>query len=67
MTNKYEQDMALSALLAAAIDVKATLPASLIKASYDIQKRNQFNQDQTTSLNDLEQLVEVHLAQGFAK
>jgi hypothetical protein len=67
MTNKYEHDMALSALLAAAIDVKATLPASLIKASYDIQKRNQFNQDQTTSLNDLEQLVEVHLAQGFAK
>lgn len=67
MTTEADQDLALTALLAAAKDGETSLPEIFIKASYAIQRRNQFNQDQTVSLQDLEKLVEDHLGQGEAK
>ena len=67
MTAESDQDLALTALLAAAKDVQTGLPESFIKASYAIQRRHQFNQDQTISLHDLEKLVEDHLGQGEVK
>lgn len=67
MTIEDEKDLALTALLAAAKDVETLLPESFIKASYAIQRRHQFNQDQTISFHDLEKLVDDHLGQGEAK
>lgn len=67
MTTENDQDMALSALRAASADAEATLPESFIAATYAIQRRHQFNQDQTASLHDLEKLVEDHIGQGEAK
>lgn len=67
MTTSNDQDMALAALLAAFADVDATLPQSFVAATYAIQRRHQFNQDQTASLHDLEKLVEDHLGQGDVK
>ena len=67
MTTENDHDLALAALLAASGEVDATLPESFISATYAIQRRNQFNQDQTASLHDLEKLVEDHLGQGEAK
>lgn len=67
MTTENDQDLALAALLAAATDVEARLSESFISASYAIQRRHQFNQDQTASLHDLEKLVEDHLGQGEVK
>lgn len=67
MTTDKDQDMALAALLAASADVEANLPESFITATYAIQRRHQFNQDQTASLHDLEKLVEDHLGQGEGK
>ena len=67
MTAENDQDMALAALLAASADVEASLPERFITASYAIQRRHQFNQDQTASLHDLEKLVEDYLGQGEAK
>lgn len=67
MTTETDQDLALTALLAAAKEVETALPESFIQATYAIQRRHQFNQDQTISLHDLEKLVEDHLGQGDAK
>jgi hypothetical protein len=67
MTTDNDQDMALAALRAASADVEATLPESFVAATYAIQRRHQFNQDQTASLQDLEKLVEDHLGQGEAR
>jgi hypothetical protein len=67
MTTDNDQDLALTALLAAAKDIETSLPESFVKASYAIQRRHQFNQDQTISLHDLEKLVEDFLGQGEAK
>jgi hypothetical protein len=67
MTTENDQDLALNALLAAATDVEADLPKDFIKATYAIQRRHQFNQDQTISMHDLEKLVEDYLSQGEAK
>ena len=67
MTTANDQDLALNALLAAATDVEADLPEDFIKATYAIQRRHQFNQDQTISMHDLEKLVEDYLSQGEAK
>ena len=69
MTTDNDQDMALAALKAASaeVNVYATLPESFIAATYAIQRRHQFNQDQTASLHDLEKLVEDHLGQGEAR
>lgn len=69
MTNDHDhdQDLALAALLSAAGEVDATLSQSFISATYAIQRRHQFNQDQTASLHDLEKLVDDHLGQGEAK
>ena len=64
MTTDNDQDLALTALLAAANDVETPLHESFIKASYAIQRRHQFNQDQTVSLHDLEKLVEDHVGQS---
>ena len=63
MTTEIDQDLALSALLSAAKGIETELPESFIKASYAIQRRHQFNQDQTVSLHDLEKLVEDHVGQ----
>lgn len=67
MTIENDQDLALTALLAAAIEVETVLSEKFIKASYAIQRNGQFNQDQTISVHDLEKLVEDYLAQGGAK
>lgn len=67
MTTEADQDLALTALLAAAKDVETPLPESFIKASYDIQRRHQFNQDQTASLHNLEKLVEDHVGQNLGE
>lgn len=67
MTTESDLDLALTALLAAAKEVEATLPESFIQATYAIQRRHQFSQDQTISLHDLEKLVEDQLGQGEAK
>lgn len=67
MIIENDQDLALAALLAASTEVEASLPESFISASYAIQRRHQFNQDQTISLHDLEKLVEDYLGQGEAK
>jgi hypothetical protein len=67
MTTDTDKDMALAALRAASAEVEATLAESFITATYVIQRRHQFNQDQTASLHDLEKLVEDHLGQGEAK
>ena len=67
MTTENDQDMALAALRAASADVGATLPESFVAATHAIQRRHQFNQDQTASLHDLGKLVEDHLGQGEVK
>ena len=67
MTTDHDQDLALTALLAAAKDVELSLPEDLIRATYAIQKSHQFNHDQTISLHDLEKLVEDHISQGDAE
>ena len=67
MITENEQDLALAALLGAAKDLEISLPESFIKASYAIQRRHQFNQDPTISLDDLEKLVEYYLSQEEAK
>jgi hypothetical protein len=67
MTTDNDQEMALAALRAASADVEANLSERFIAATYAIQRRHQFNQDQTASLHDLEKLVEDHLGQGEAK
>lgn len=67
MTTDPDQDLALTALLAAAKEIETELPETFIKASYAIQRRHQFNQDQTVSLHDLEKLVDDHLGQGKTK
>ena len=64
MSTDTDQDLALTALLAAAKDTETTLPESFIQATYAIQRRHQFNQDETVSLNDLEKLVEDHVGQS---
>ena len=67
MATENEQDLALTALLGAANDLEMSLPESFIKASYAIQRRHQFNQDPTISLDDLEKLVEDYLGKEEAK
>ena len=67
MTNKNDQDLAIEALLDAARDMDTDLPDGFIKATYAIQRRHQFNQDQTISLQDLVKLVEDHLIENDAK
>lgn len=67
MNSKNDQDLALIALLAATKDSETGLPESFITATYAIQRRHQFNQDQTISLQALEKLVDDHLGQGPAK
>jgi hypothetical protein len=64
MSTETDQDLALTALLAAAKDIETTLPESFIQATYAIQRRHQFNQDETISLHDLENLVEDQVGQG---
>ena len=67
MTSENDQDWALAALLAASNSVENSLSQSFLKSTYAIQRRNQFNQDQTTSMHDLQKLVEDYLGQGEAK
>ena len=67
MNTEADQDLALTALMVAAKDVETLLPESFIKASYAIQRRHQFNQDQTISLQELEKLVDDHLGGGDNK
>jgi hypothetical protein len=64
MSTDTEQDLALTALLAAAKDTETTLPDSFIQATYAIQRRHQFNHDETISLHNLEKLVEYHVGQS---
>ena len=64
MTTDTDQDLALTALLAAAKETETTLPESFIKATYAIQRNHQFNQDETISLHDLERLVEDQVGQS---
>lgn len=59
-------DLALTALLTAAKEVNCDLTEDFIKRSYAIQRSHQFDQDQTTSLHDLEKLVDDHLSKGDA-
>ena len=64
MSTDTDQDLALTALLTAAKDSETTLPESFIQATYAIQRRHQFNQDETISFHNLEKLVEDHVDQS---
>lgn len=63
MTNNIESDLALSALLAAALEVNTTITEDLIKRSYAIQRSHQFDREENraTSLQELQNLVDIHL------
>ena len=69
MTTDHEQDLALTALLAAASELGTNLPEDFVKHSYAIQRSHQFDRDENreTSLQDLEKLVEDYLEQGAIK
>ena len=67
MNTKSDQDLALTALLAASIQIDTSLPEEFLTASYAIQRNHQFNQDQTISLHELEKLVEEYLGYREAK
>ena len=67
MNTKIDQDLALTALLAASIQIDTSLPEEFLTASYAIQRNHQFNQDQTISLHELEKLVEEYLGYREAK
>lgn len=58
-----EQDLALSALLAAAHEIDANIPDDLLRKSYAIQRSHQFDQEENrdTSRQDLKKLLADHL------
>lgn len=63
MTPDTEQDLALSALLAAASELDAGIPDGFLRKSYAIQRSHQFDREENreTSLQDLTKLVDDHL------
>lgn len=69
MTSDTEQDLALTALLAAAREVGASIPDDLLRKSYAIQRSHQFDREENreTSLQDLTKLVDDHLDSGNEK
>jgi hypothetical protein len=69
MTQETEQDLALSALLAAASEVDASMPDDLLRKSYAIQRSHQFDREENrdTSLQDLTKLVDDHIESGGGK
>lgn len=69
MTQKIEQDLALSALLASAREVNADISDDFLRKSYAIQRSHQFDREENreTSLQDLTKLVDDHLESGGSK
>ncbi len=69
MTSDTEQDLALTALLAAAREVDAGIPDDLLRKSYAIQRSHQFDREENreTSLQDLTKLVDDHIDSGGGK
>ena len=55
--NDHPNDMALEALLAAAHEVAADLSIDLLKAVYQIEKTNQFNQDRNV-ISAIQKLID---------
>ena len=60
MTNENEKDMALMALLKAA-ELDPTLPTELLHKSFAIQRRHQFDREETReiSMQELKFLLEA--------
>lgn len=60
---KNENDLALNALLAAANEMGAKLDLTLLKSSYEIQKKHQFDRDdyREVSMQELKNLIEAKI------
>jgi hypothetical protein len=58
-----ENDLALAALLSAASEVGTELNLSLLKKSYEIQKKHQFDRDEfrETSMQELKNLIDSQI------
>lgn len=58
---KDDNDMALAALLKAAQDVDPSLSIELLRRSFNIQRRHQFDRDDTreVSMQELKSLLEA--------
>jgi len=58
-----DNDLALNALLAAAIEVDPELDLTLLKSSYEIQKKHQFDRDdyREASMQELKNLIEAQI------
>ncbi|MCA8157764.1 hypothetical protein [Burkholderia contaminans] len=56
-----DNDMALAALLKAAQEVDPSLSTDLLRRSFNIQRRHQFDRDDTreTSMQELKSLLDV--------
>ncbi len=68
MTQETETDMALAALLKAAAEVEPALSQELLLKSYAIQRRHQFDRDNSreTSMQDLKVLMDAMVESGGA-
>jgi hypothetical protein len=68
MTQETETDMALAALLKAAAEVEPELSQDLLLKSYAIQRRHQFDRDDSreTSMQGLKVLMDAMVESGGA-
>jgi hypothetical protein len=64
-----ENDMALAALLKAAADVDASLSTELLRKSFAIQRRHQFDRDDTRamSMQELKSLLDAMVEEEAPK
>lgn len=60
------ENMALSALLAAGEKFAPDIPAEILKKAYAIQKARQFDRDRDVSLQEMGKLVDEYLGQSSA-
>jgi hypothetical protein len=61
MTQEFENDMALNALLKAATEIEPDLSQDLLLKSYAIQRKHQFDREDSreTSMQDLKVLLDT--------
>lgn len=56
-----EQELGLETLLAVKDDLGIDLEDNIIKASYEIQRKHQFNHDRTMSVQAMEYLIDSYV------
>ncbi len=59
-------DMALAALLTASREIAPELPEDLVRTTYAIQSRHQFNKDRDVPLEEMRRLIDDHVASSPA-